>query len=253
MYKNIKLSTMVLMTSLLCNAEYVHFSQIHPAQIAYASKDVKSKMKEAIKEGNAIKDEQSNSWKFKHFNGKSIFPEKKQLAVVKARCGYVLVDGHHKVLASLKMGAEWINIKVIKDLSHLTDEAFWLEAEKQNWANPYTVYGIRTIPPQRFEDMQDDAYRWLPFLLKGTVPDNGDMSKYKGPEYPVWIKVGDGIPFIEFKIARALLQNGIVYTHEMGDDLSVEFVEQCRAALVKAQIKGLLVVPTRKPFTQIVL
>lgn len=235
----------------VCHAEYVHYTQIHPAQLAYAYKDVNSKVKEAIKDGRAIKDEQSGEWIFKYFNGKSIFPETKQLAVVKARCGYVLLDGHHKLLASLKLGAQWINIKVVMDMTHLDDEAFWLEAENRNWANPYTIYGIRSIPPKRFEDMQDDPYRWLPFLLKGTVPENKNMKKYKGAQYPVWIKIGDGVPFIEFKIAKVLFKKGIIYNHEMGDELSEGFVEQCRAILVHAQIPGLHVVPTRKHYSQI--
>jgi hypothetical protein len=234
-----------------CRAEYIHYSEIHPAQLSFSGRDVLSKIDEAIQEGHVWKDQATQTWQFKYFQGKSIFPPKKQLSVVKASCGYVLLDGHHKVLASLKLGAHWINVKVVQDLSDMDEDQFWLEAEVKNWADPYTVYGIRAIPPKRFEDMQDDPYRWLPFLLKGVVPENGDMSKYKGAEYPVWIKMGDGVPFIEFKISKALFKDGIKYSYEMGDNLSVEFVEQCRAILLKANIPGLFVVPHRMNYTQV--
>lgn len=236
---------LLFFTPITSQAEYVHYSQIHPAQLSFSSRDVQSKIDEAIEEGNVSWDESSNSWKFKHFQNKSIFPEKKQLSVVKASCGYVLLDGHHKVLASIKLGAHWINIKIVQDVRDMDEDQFWIEAEAKNWADPSTVYGIRAIPPARFEDMHDDPYRWLPFLLKGVVPANGDLAKYKGVEYPVWLKVGDGIPFIEFKIAKALFKNGIVYSYEMGDNLEPEFVERCRAILLKAEIPGLYVVPER--------
>ncbi len=234
-------------------AEYIHYSQIHPAQLSFSSKDVQSKIDEAIQEGHAFWNTTTKSWEFKHYAGQSIFAEKKQLAVVKAACGYVLLDGHHKVLASIKLGAYWINVKIVQDLTVMDENQFWHEAETKNWADLYSVYGTRAIPPKRFEDMQDDPYRWLPFLLKGVVPENNDMSKYKGVEYPVWIKIGDGVPFIEFKIAKALFKNGIKYSYEMGDNLSIEFVEQCRSILLNENIVGLFVVPNRVHYSQVIL
>jgi len=249
----IKITAVLLLMPFMCKGIYVHYTELHPAQLSYASKDVQEKIGESVRDGNAVKDERNKSWKFKHHDGKSIFSEKKQLSVVKARCGYVLLDGHHKVLASIKLGAHLIAIKVIADLSELDDTQFWLEAEKRGWAHPYTIDGIRTIPPRRFEDMTDDPYRWLPYLLKGKIPENGNMKEYSGADYPVWLKVGDDIPFIEFKIGQALFKNGIVYDHEMGDNLPAYLVEDCRKILLKAQIPGLRVVPNRKHYSQLAM
>jgi len=234
------------------HAIYVHYSEIHPAQIAYASPDVHAKVMEVYESGNA-KLEWDNAAPYAsaniilhHCDGQSIFPPKKQLSVVKAPFGYVLIDGHHKVLASLRMNASMISIKVVEDWSLLSEDVFWYQAEQKGWAYPYTISGQYAKPPRTFDGMIDEPYRWLPYLLKGLVPEDSDVTKYTGPDYPVWLKIGEDIPFIEFKIGQALYKNGIRYAYQDGDNLSPAFVEQCREILLKENIPGLRVVPTRK-------
>lgn len=237
-------------------AEYISFKKIHPGQIRYASMNVTEKMNNAIKTGNAelFYDPANKSFRFKFMynNGTSILSEKNALPVIKSPFGYVLVDGHHDLLASVALGADFIPVRVVGDLSNLTPDQFWLQAEKQGLVYPYAIGGIRQIPPASFKNLVDDSNRYFAALVARKCEKYGDAATIsRGADYPLWIKIGKDIPFIEFMIADAWWNNGLVYSYDMGNNPSAEFVEKAREILNKAAIKGLKIIKQREHYLAI--
>lgn len=227
---------------------YVSYHQIFPAQLRYSSQNVTEKVGKAISKGNAAWNEKENKWILKYDEGKSILSEKEALPVVLASFGYVLADGHHDVLSSIQLQAEMIPVRVIADLSQLEIEDFWKEAEKKGWAYLYAIGGQRSLPPQYFTDLQDDLNRYFAAITARKYV-NEDMKESSGAEYPLWIKIGKDIPFIEFKISDVLWMHGLIYNEDLhGNPPTEEFVELARKVLLEANIEGLRVVPERTYF-----
>lgn len=174
----------------------------------------------------------------------------KGIPVVKAYFGYVLIDGHHDVIANLALGAEELRVGVVADLSVLEENEFWEEMEKQGWAYLYDLSGNRNIPPRKFYLLEDDPNRYFAALTVRRYADS-KMAESSGAEYPLWIKIGKDIPFIEFKIADILWRHGFAYEYEMGESSPEEFVETARKILVEANNSGLRIVPQRKHFSEL--
>jgi hypothetical protein len=237
------------------SVEYVSYHKIFPAQMRYSEQNVLEKVAKANAKGKATWNKAEKRWEYEHHHGTSILPKKKALPVVHAPFGYVLTDGHHDVLSSIKLGAEMIPIKVIKDLSHLSEKQFWNEAEQNGWAYLYTTSGEKVSPPKEFSELKDDTNRYFAAITarKYTSNDDGSYSS-KGANYPLWIKVDKDIPFIEFKIANALFAKDFVYDSEqMKNSPSDEVIEQARKILLEANIPGLRVIGSRQYFEQIEL
>ena len=223
--------------------KFISINEIFPAQTRCSIQNAKDKAEKA-----AAKKE--DMWKH---HGTSILPKKKALPVVLSSLGYVLIDGHHDVLASIQLKAKKVPIKIIADLSHLPLEQFWREAEKNGWAYLYTIDGKRSMPPARFSDLTDDPNRYFAAITAQKYTSNGDGSfTSKGAEYPLWIKVGKDIPFIEFQVANALYKKDFIYNFEqMKNSPSPEILEQARQILLEAQIPGLHVLSSRIHYREI--
>jgi len=232
---------------------YVSYHSIFPAQIRYSSQNVEEKISKAISQETAIHSKEGD-WTFKYHEGTSILSEKQALPIVLAPFGYVLTDGHHDVLSSIHFGAEMIPIKIIADLSALDYEAFWKEAENRGWAYLYAIGGNRSLPPVDFSELVDDSNRYFAAITARKFPDGLGSSESFGAEYPLWIKIGKDIPFIEFKIADALWAKGFIYDAEaMGDPPRVEDVEFARKILQESPVEGLRFVPERMHYSEVCL
>jgi hypothetical protein len=228
---------------------YVDYHEIFPAQFRYASRNVEDKIEKAVQRGYASQNSEGG-WTYEFFEGRSIIPEKEALPVVRASFGYVLVDGHHEVLSSIALGADWIPIKIIADLGALTPERFWKEAEERGWAYLIDLHGIKhPEPPATFDQLIDDSNRY--FAAISARKYAADLSSSIGAEYPLWIKIGKDTPFIEFKISDVLWRHQIIYDYEIGDRPPEELIEAARAALLAADVPGLKLVPSRQHYTQI--
>jgi hypothetical protein len=231
--------------------QYVSYQQIFPAQLRYSSQNVTEKVNKAIERKAAVWNEKDESWTFKYNHGTSILSEKEALPVVISSFGYVLADGHHDVLSSIKLNAEMIPIKVIADLSHLDSQQFWEKAEKKGWAYLYQIGGEKSTPPATFSDLVDDPNRYFAAITARKYPKEGSNESF-GAEYPLWVKVGKDIPFIEFKISDALWAQGFLYDEEqMGNPPSEDYEEFARKVLLEAEIQGLRVVPGRTHYSEI--
>ncbi len=224
---------------------YMELSQIFPSQLRYSSENVRAKINETQRAGGAVWDEENASWVLKHDDGLSSLHLDDAVPVVKGPYGYYLCDGHHHILASMQFGAKTMPVKVIADLSALDETKFWEEMEKRGWAYPYNILGERATPPMDFKRLQDDPNRYFAALIARKCPPGGDLRTSRGAEYPVWIKVGQDIPFIEFRIADALWKQGLRYEYSMGSNPPEQFIEESRRILKEANIPGLKIVPER--------
>lgn len=241
--------------------QYFPISRIHPGQNRYAQRNVDQKKQAAIKKGTA-KLNPDGSYTLAYDNGKSILAQKDALPVVKVLLKkpalkneelYILVDGHHDVLASLALGASTVPVKIIKDFGVKNPFMFWNDAEKNNYIFPYTLDGKYQIPPSDFKKLTDDPNRYFAAIAARKCELKGmKVDESTGAEYPLWIKIGKDIPFIEFKISDVLNKHGLVYDYKRLDEtLPEEFVEKARTILIKNPIQGLKLIPKRVKYTDI--
>ena len=175
--------------------EYVPIIEIHPSQLRYSQDNVNEKQQWAMTKGYAKWDPATEKYKLSFAEGHSSLPETEALPVVRAPFGLALTDGHHEVLSSLALGADLIPVKIIADLSALSEEEFWNEMEKKGWAYPYAIGGNRVTPPIDFALLKNDPNRYFAAISARKFP-KGIHSESFGAEYPLWIKVGKDIPFI---------------------------------------------------------
>lgn len=228
------------------NVKYVSIDELFPAQIRYSLLNMKDKANKAIIKGDAVWND-DGGWEYKFDNGNSILSTKDALPVVRASFGYVLIDGHHDVLSSMHLQARTVPIHVIEDVSYLSRDEFWREAEGRGWAYLYTIDGRKAAPPTSFYDLTDDPNRYFAAItVRKFTANEDDTYSSKGAEYPLWVKVNKDIPFIEFKIANVLYENGFVYNPDhMGRPPAESVAERARQIIIDADIEGLRVVPYR--------
>ena len=206
---------------------YVSIKLITPGQVRYSALNVEEKVKKAKDSGAAIK--KSGGYVFKFDNGKSIVEEKNALPVIRAKDGYVLLDGHHDVLSSKELGAKTVPIEVKEDMSNLSinDPTLWEQAEAKKLVYLYDLSGKRVTPPPSFDTMENDPNRFFATLImhrcdtdaSGKVSNDYSLSKdVYGYTYPVWIKINKDTPFIEFYISDLLNKYKVKYEDKMGKD-----------------------------------
>lgn len=241
----------VLFGSVSAEPKYVSIMEIFPSQLRYSSLNVQEKMKSSIKKGRAAWDDVHGSWQCQYSEGASTLPLTEALPVIRASFGYVLVDGHHDVLTGLALGAKMMPINVVDDMSELSEEAFWAEAENRGYAYLYDIQGNHRFPPHDFKWLEDDPNRFFAAVSARKCSSLAELENSTGAEFPLWIKVGKDIPFIEFRIADVLRQHGLVYSSEMGLNPPAAFVEEAREILIDAQIPGLKLVSERKRYTEL--
>src|SRR6202012_4992670 len=93
---------------------------------------------------------------------------------------FYILDSNHTALAGVHEKAESVQAGLVKDLSHLDREAFWVFLDHHSWMHIYDAKGKRRpFPdkPDRFEDRHDDPYR----SLAGLVRDAGGFAKAEEP------------------------------------------------------------------------
>lgn len=224
---------------------YLDISEIFPAQLRYSSQNVKQKIENNIEQGKANWNKAQACWQIDNI------PTKNALPVVKAPFGYVLVDGHHDMLAYLALKAKQVPVRIVSNLSKISEEEFWEEAEKKGFAYLYDIHGNRKIPPRDILQLQDDPNRFFAALSARKYPDPQNLKISFGADYPLWIKIGKDIPFIEFQIADVLWKNGLIYQYQMGNDFSKEFAEKARQILFEAKIPGLRIVTERVHYSKL--
>lgn len=208
----------------------VDISRIHPGQSRYSQSNVNDKIQEFVNEGRLIRKKDNSYQLGVNKKGKKITTvlrkKKDALPVIKSPLGYLLIDGHHHVMASLQVGSRQIPIKVVGDYSHLPEKDFWTLATKKNWIHTKDGKLKDAMPPKRFEQLTDDPNRYFAGLAKTK-----QFEKQFGTR--LWIKDKNTPPFAEFKIADIMYQNGLVFNEKMKKKETHLFVNQAKEVLKK--------------------
>lgn len=246
--------------SAVSDPEYVSINNVEPGQLRYSSLNVQDILNKLLASGViAVNDDKNSTYPYRNIsnfnNGTAIYPISAALPVVKApnpagapgAFTYVLVDGHHSTISALKtLGATTIPIYVVEDLSTLDCQEFYKTAIAKNYIYPYDLDGKfgcllpKFKNPETFTQMKDDPNRYFAAIsARKCASTSTPNSQSTGADYPLWIKVGADIPFIEFFISTLLNQHGLVYKNEWGNQVPVWFLRQARCILKQNPIDGL--------------
>lgn len=223
---------------------FLPIEEIHPGQSRIASKHVELHVQKAIKIGWASRAINSSSLSFKFDDGKSAYPIEKAYPVILSPFGYVLVNGHHHISASLSMNAKTVPVTIIADYTSLSEAEFWIEAEERGFVYLKNIHAEYELPPRKLIDLQDDPNRYFASLVVLKITDESYIAP-EGTPYPIWIKTANEIPFLELKIADVLTRYGFSYNYEVGDILPDDLVEQARTILIEANIPNLKVINSK--------
>lgn len=243
---------------------YVSMEKISPGQLRYSEKNVKEKIKVALTKKYAVAHSSNNTYALQFDAGKSILPLEAALPVILGPHKQLrLVDGHHDFISSLRLGARTVPVTLIANLSHLSETEFWQEAAANNYIYPYNLDGVKIVPlPKQWifdknNGLTDDPNRYFAAIAARKCAKNAEQktTESTGAEYPLWVKVGKDVPFIEFMISDRLMQHKLFYQNEMGNDFSKEpllsFMEKAREILKQYPIKGLKLVPVKMHYSEI--
>ena len=141
-------------------------ADLRPTQITVGSKEVEEKRSEWAKLKRAARKKQMRE---------ELFP------VVKGPGGHLyILDHHHAALALLQEGAVTAQAGLVKDLSVLTERAFWTFLDHFSWMHAYDARGHKRgfeAIPRSLEDLHDDPFR----SFAGAVRDAGGFSKPTEP------------------------------------------------------------------------
>ncbi len=117
---------------------------------------------------------------------------------------HYLIDHHHFIRACWETRREDYEIQILKDLSHLSETAFWKEMMRNGWTYLHDQFGHGPHPPQALpmdiRCLADDPFRSLVWC----VIDHGGIEKHK-------------IPFFEFKWAEYFRKNMDCNLHSKSD------------------------------------
>lgn len=90
------------------------------------------------------------------------------------------IDHHHVATALWRADVKTVPIVLIRDLSSLSEDDFWLTMENNRWAYPYDAHGQR-VPfdemRQHIWELDDDEFRGL----SAAVRDAGGYDKTSVP------------------------------------------------------------------------
>jgi len=226
---------------------FVDVKEIIPGQMRYSEDNVDEKVKKFVKGGRVIEKKGEFKLAAKTKEGKKIKAalrkNKDALPVVKAPNGYLLIDGHHHLKASLKVGSKKIPIKVIADYSNMSENKFLKVAQKNHWVYTKDLDLEDKELPKNFDELKDDPNRYFAGMAKGKEKKGVVKSKFAAP---IWIKDKKTLPFTEFRIADAMYAAGIVYNKNMPKEEVAGFAEAVKDVIRASDdpvLKDLKIVP----------
>jgi hypothetical protein len=126
-------------------------------------------------------DEKRKSWaKLKPASRRDAMRRELFPAVIGPKKTYYILDHHHTAVALVKEQSDTVAVGIVKDLSHLEREAFWIFLDHYSWVHPYDQHGCRQSldkMPDEFTALKNDPYR----SLAGDVRDAGGFAKSDAP------------------------------------------------------------------------
>lgn len=227
---------------------YTLLPHLRPSQGRYSSQNVSDKITKALKNQDTFMDPSTGRYQFKYDEGRSIYDITNAIPAIITCLGAILADGHHRALASLALGCSTIPINPVAHWEGDIDPQFWLWAEGQNYAYLYDIGGVRCFPPESLLLLKDDPLRYFSGISARKYNARGDDSFSSGALYPLWVKIGKDIPFIEMRIADVLYRSGFSYNY--GDEKTQfdHLIEQARAIIRENPIPELKFLPEREHY-----
>ena len=190
---------------------FININLLFPGQVCYSRLLVEEKMKKlehkttTVCHNNCV---ETFTLDLSPKNLKSCF---KLFPVIKGPQGYVLIDGHHNLIARIHLSKTKVSsniivpVKVLADLSLYTVDEFWKILKGKNLVHLKAINGQERLPPKRFEDLEDDPNRYLAHILS------------KKSKYQVWTKTEKSPPFIELHISDIFWRENIIYNALMDE------------------------------------
>ena len=228
----------------LNEACFLPIANLTPGQSEISVDNVFTKLKQAQEVYKPKWDESKKVWELGFDDGKSLLP-KKDASVLIVGPGQILVmvDGHHHAYMSLYLGGHTVPAVIIEDWRKMTLQQFWTKLEAENRVYLKTAPDVLAKSPPTLLDVKDNPNRYFASLLAARAQleyhkDAIKVVKIKASGDSVWIKVNEGIPFIEFCIAEVLSGGGLKYQQEWADCVPKESVEKAREVLLKAKFSG---------------
>ncbi|HWW03660.1 ParB-like protein [Collimonas sp.] len=93
---------------------------------------------------------------------------------------YYIVDHHHLGLSLIEEDIKTVKLIMLKDLSALNIDEFWVVMDHNQWVHPYDAKGQRCgfdAIPKKITELVDDPYR----SLAGEVRQAGGFPKDQQP------------------------------------------------------------------------
>ena len=224
---------------------------IRPCQNNASCLNIKDKYNKLIKKGSA-------TWNGKSFDlsynqGTSVYPRSKPFPVINTPYGFILINGTHRTIASISLGATTMPVVIVDDLSSLSREEFVKQASGK-YIFPYDLCGNATKPlPSKFTQLTDNPNRYFSIISARTCKRKSTPNtKTTGSDYPLWIRVKTpDVGGFENQISQALWRAGLVYCNEYGDQIPDDFMEEARQILIDNPIDGLCLVRKRTYYKDI--
>ena len=205
------------------------------------------KLAERQKNQDIVLDAQAQTWELKNDLGRSSVPLADPILGIRGPQGILVIDGHHDLFLGLYVGAQSIAINVKEDLSSLSPIEFWKTMKQRNLVYlPQDAESLAKSPPEMMK-VRDNPNRYLATLLALKVATDSspnlstgalEIKAVKGAKVPVWIKLNNSIPFVEFFVARILSDAGIFYDASWGRTVPDAVIERARVAMLAARTSG---------------
>lgn len=225
---------------------YVPMNELIRGQDEISVDNTRAKLSERINAQDLSYDSNQKKWQLNHDGGRSTCVLADPIDVVRGPNGYVIVDGHHDYYLALYVDAKTIPIRVVDDLSALSPLEFWRELKARQ-----LVFLKETAEKLALKDpdngmVGDFPNRYLAGLIALKAAYKTDLqtgalavvAQKSGTPEPVWIKVNESIPFIEFYIAHALADAGIFYDAHWGTKIPQHVLHAARQALIAERASG---------------
>lgn len=178
------------------------------------------------------------------------FLDPPKIKVASSEAGYVIIDGHHETCRAIILGSSSVPVEVIEDYTLRRPVMSMLDVWRDLKARDLSLFSEAKTPEHLAEyppclcDLTDKPNRYLARLLgaKVLMDAKGEitLAESRGVKYPIWMKINQGIPFMEFYIADILERAGIRYDLRWANDVPDEIVERARQLLLEAREQVLL-------------
>jgi len=131
--------------------------------------------------GLAEVERKRQSWKNLHPEARQSYLENHCFpGVLGPKDHYFIVDHHHLGLSLMEENIKTIKFMLLKDLSALSVDEFWVVMDHHQWVHPYDANGKRCdfdAIPKKLVELIDDPYR----SLAGEVRQAGGFPKEQQP------------------------------------------------------------------------